>query len=145
MTKVRFYNLCVAGPVSLATNGQTLAPPMTFDNASSYLTFQPGHYSFTLTFLNSHTQMSLPVTLQANTVTSVFGVGQAGSSGATALRLVTIAVPGIPTAMPGTGFAPHPQLVSGGVNLALDVLLAALALALLGGAGIALARQRIRL
>jgi len=147
MAKVRVYHLSGnAGPVSVATGGQTVISNLAFENASSYLSVQPGNYTFVVTLLNSGTKASLSASLSANTVTSVFAVGVAGGSGATALKFATASVPGMPTAMPQTGFAPVGTGTThgGGTSVVLYAGLAVLGLiALGGGAGIALARRRV--
>ncbi len=141
MSKVRVYHLSSdAGPVSVATGGQTVIPNLTFKNASAYLTVQPGSYTFVVTVKDSGTTVNTSADLTADTVTSVFALGLLKGSGDTAFKFVAETASGTPTGLPTTGFAPNSAqnaplaLYSG---LAITILL-------LGGAGYALSRRRAR-
>jgi hypothetical protein len=142
--KVRVYHLSSdAGPVSVATGGQTVIPDLEFKAASAYLTVAPGSYTFDVTLKNSNKTVSQPATLEANKVTSVFAVGLASGSGDTALKFVAAAVASTPTGLPSTGFAPTSAATSVELPAAALYTIAA-GLVVIGGAGLALARRRTR-
>jgi hypothetical protein len=141
MAKVRVYHLSSdAGPVSVATGGQTVIPDLTFKNASDYLSVQPGSYTFDVTVKDSGTTVNTSADLAADTVTSVFAVGLLKGSGDTAFKFVAASVSATPSGLPSTGFAPDSaQGASAPVALYAGLVVAIL---LLGGAGYALSRRR---
>ena len=144
MAKVRVYHLSSdAGPVAVATGGKTVIPSLSFKNASGYLTVPAASYTFDVTLLNANKTVQQPATLQANHVISVFAVGLAAGSGATALQFAAATVAGVPTGMPQTGFAPHPATT--GVS-ATPIIAGALLLlvVVLGSFGAVQARRRAR-
>lgn len=141
--KVRVYHLSSdAGPVSVATGGNTVIPSLAFKAASDYLTVPAGSYTFDVTLKNSNKTVQQPAALEANKVTSVFAVGLAAGSGDTALKFAAATVAGTPTGMPPTGFAPKAVTSSQAPSSALYAIAAGLVL--IGGAGVALARRRTR-
>jgi uncharacterized protein DUF4397 len=111
LSKVRFYHLSTdAGPAALTMSftlgGKTSIPSIGFAKASHYFSVKPGDYQFYVTLANGTNTVPQPLTLDANHVTSIFGVGQVHGQGDTAFRFVTVTADAVPTAMPHTGFAP---------------------------------------
>lgn len=137
--KARFYHLSTdAGPAALtmafSLGNKTVVPTIGFENASSYFTLRAGSYTFNVTLANGTTTVPQPLTLGANKVTSIFGVGQVAVHGDGAFRFVIATADAMPTAMPQTGFAPRAVPVQGGLPSAWLVLALAVALlVLLGG------------
>lgn len=111
MSKVRFYHLSTdAGPAALTMSftlgGKTSIPSIGFAKASDYFSVKPGDYHFYVTLANGTNTVPQPLTLEANHVTSIFGVGQVLGQSDSAFRFVTVTADAVPTAMPHTGFAP---------------------------------------
>lgn len=123
--KVRVYHLSGdAGPVSISTGGKTLISSLDFKQASNYLSVPPGSYNFDVTLHKTGKTVPLSATLEANKVTSVFGLGLVNGSNQTAFTFATAVVAGTPTGMPQTGFAPREGSTVFSVNplLALGLL-----------------------
>ncbi len=140
MAKVRVYHLSDnAGPVAVATGGNTVIPNLAFQSASDYLHVPAGAYTFDVTLLNTSTKVSQPATLAANKVTSVFALGEVGGTGATAFKFAVGVADGIPNGPPQTGVAPVTTTTS--TPVALWIGLGALALVILGGLGFAVTRR----
>lgn len=143
--KVRVYHLSSdAGAVSVGTGGSTLIDKLEFKNASDYLSVASGSYTFDVTLLDkSNQKQTLNASLTANKVTSVFALGLVGGTGDTSFKFVPKVADGMPTQMPDTGFAP---MASQTTETPASVYLfgAIVALALIGGAGLAILRRRIR-
>ncbi|HKS70916.1 MAG TPA: DUF4397 domain-containing protein [Ktedonobacterales bacterium] len=137
MAKVRVYHLSPdAGLAAVVTGGQTVIPNIDFKQASKYLTVKPGSYTFDLVIQHGGTSVPLNATLQANIVTSVFGVGSvnAASGSPTAFKFVVATAAAMPSGLPQTGFNPHPQAQaasSAAPPAAVWVLVPAIALLLL--------------
>lgn len=143
--KVRVYHLSSdAGAVSVGTGGSTLIDKLEFKNASDYLTVASGSYTFDVTLLDKNNQkQTLDASLDANKVTSVFALGLVGGSGDTAFKFVPKVADGMPTQMPGTGFAPvSSQTPETPISVYLVGVI--LAFTLIGGTGVAVLRRRIR-
>jgi hypothetical protein len=136
--KARFYHLSTdAGPAALtmafALGNKTVVPTIGFENASNYFTLKAGSYTFNVTLANGTTTVPQPLTLGANKVTSIFGVGQVSDHGVGAFRFVIATADAVPTAMPQTGFAPRAAPALSGSPLSGWLALAVALLVLLGG------------
>jgi len=104
--KVRIYHLSPGtGTVNVATGSNTLVSGLTYKEASNYVTVPQGSYALQVSATQNNTTLPHSVSLQANTVTSVFAVGLL--NGSPSIRLVDAQVNGVP-GMPGTGSDPHP-------------------------------------
>jgi hypothetical protein len=93
--------------------GQTVISKIGFERASSYLTVKPGNDTIDLQLTTTTVPLvamleANMVMLEANNVTSVFGVGSVNGSGSSAFKFVVVTAPAMPTGMPDTGFDPHP-------------------------------------
>ena len=112
MGKLRFYHISVdAGPaaltMSLNVGGKTNLPNTGFEQASNYFKLKPGSYTFYVTLVGGAKTAPQPLTLQANKVTSIFGVGEVNGKGDSAFRFVIATADATPTKMPPTGYGPH--------------------------------------
>ncbi len=143
--KVRVYHLSSdAGAVSVGAGGSTLIDKLAFKDASDYLTVAPGSYTFDVTLLDKNNQkQTLDAMLDGNKVTSVFALGLVGGSGDTAFKFVPKVADGMPTGMPNTGFAPASSR-SAESPVGMYLFGSLFALALIGGAGVLIARRRTR-
>lgn len=104
--KVRAYQLSPdTGSVNVATGSNTLWRGLTYKQASTYVTVPQGSYALQVSATQNNKTIPHTVSLQANTVTSVFTVGRL--NGSPAIRLVDAQVKGVP-GMPGTGSDPNP-------------------------------------
>ena len=102
MAKVRIYNLSSGtGAVSVSTGTKALISGLSSQQASNYLTLPAGSYTFNLKLTKPNTRITASATLQADTVTSIFVVGDL-FKGTTRLQLATKQVPGLP-GQPQTG------------------------------------------
>ncbi len=143
MAKVRVYHLSPdAGPVNVATGGNTVISGLTYTNASDYLSVPGGAYTFNVTATQAGATVPVSATLTGGMVYSVFAVGLLKGTPALAFKLGAVAgVPG----MPGTGSDPRP-LTHTGSNPLLPWFFGALALFFLGSSfaarRFALARQK---
>jgi hypothetical protein len=107
--RVRIYHLSPdAGPLDVTTGGKTVITGLSYKQASNYLTLSAGAYTFTMKASQTNTTRDVPVTLKANTITSIFAIGML--NGTPALQFVTAQVAGIPN-WPGTGSDPHAQVI----------------------------------
>lgn len=106
MAKVRVYHLSPdAGPVNVATGGNTVISGLTYTNASGYLSVPGGAYTFNVTATQAGATVPVSATLTGGMVYSVFAVGLLKGTPAIAFKLGAVAgVPG----MPGTGSDPRP-------------------------------------
>lgn len=105
-TKVRIYNLSPnAGAVSVSNGSNKLLSSLAYQQASNYLALSAGSYTFNVAASSPSTNLSLPSTLKANTVQSIFLVGML--NGNPQLQLVQSAANALP-GMPGTGSSPYP-------------------------------------
>lgn len=136
--KMRAYLLSTdVGASTMNASGQPFTPStVDFKSATDYLTLQPGVYSCNLRAVNSGATAAQKVTLGANQVASVFVVGKLSpGQGESKVQAVVASVPGVPTGLPPTGFAPgstSSPLATLGPAL---LVLAALALLLVAGLG----------
>src|SRR6266702_4182700 len=102
MAKVRIYNLSSGtGAVCVSTGTKALISGLSSQQASNYLTLPAGSYTFNLKLTKPNTRITASATLQADTVTSIFVVGDL-CKGTTRLQLATKQVPGLP-GQPQTG------------------------------------------
>ena len=141
--KVRVYHLSDnAGPVAVATGGNTVIPSLAFQNASGYLNVPAGTYSFNVTLLNSSTVVPLNgAQLDANKVTSVFALGEVGGTGATVFKFVPKAVAGVPTTLPVTGYVAP---ATNGIPAYVWAALAVVAALFIGSITVAYTRRNAR-
>jgi hypothetical protein len=101
--KVRIYCLSPnAGAVTAAMGEIKLSNPP-YPYASNYVNMSTGSYMFSFNDPQHNVTLSMPVTLNPNTVASVFALGLFG--GNPKAQIVTAVVPGIP-GLPGTGSDP---------------------------------------
>lgn len=104
--KTRIYNLSPdAGMFNVSANGSNILSQIGYQQASGYMTMGAGSYNFTLAALSSNTNLPLAMTLDKNTVTSIFAVGMA--NGTPKIELVPSQVSGVP-GVPSTGSDPRP-------------------------------------
>jgi len=102
MARVRIYHLSSGtGAMSVSTGTKVLISGLSSKQASNYLTLPAGSYTFNLELTKPNTRIPVSATLQANTVTSIFVVGDL-FEGTSRLHLVTKQVPGLP-GQPQTG------------------------------------------
>src|SRR5207237_426196 len=93
MAKVRIYHLSSGtGAVSVSTDTKVLISDLSSQQASNYLTLPAGSYTFNLKLTKPNTRITASATLQADTVTSIFVVGDL-FKGTTRLQLATKQVP----------------------------------------------------
>ena len=105
MAKLRVYQLSPnAGPISVAAGSNTLLSGIAYQQASNYLSLAVGSYTFNVNATQVNTSLSLPTTLKADTVTSIFTVGL--FNGSPKLALVPMQVNALP-GMPRTGSDPN--------------------------------------
>ena len=110
--KVRVYHLSPGtGAVNVSNGNSTLISGLAYPQASNYLSLQAGSYTFQVTATQSSATLpTVPVTLNANTVTSIFAVGVI--NGTPQIEFVTAQVAGLP-GVPLTGSDPNPKPVPG--------------------------------
>ncbi|GER88235.1 cell wall anchor [Dictyobacter vulcani] len=141
MTKVRVYHLSPnAGPVNVATGGNTVITGLTYKNASDYLTVPPAAYTFNVTATQANATVPVSATLKDNTVNSVFAIGL--YKGDPALKFVVGTVPGVP-GMPQTGSNPNVAAPTSS-NSTLLWFVGAVALLISGGASYAIRSSRVK-
>ncbi|GCE17710.1 DUF4397 domain-containing protein [Dictyobacter kobayashii] len=132
MAKVRVYHLSPnAGPVNVATGGNTVITGLTYKNASDYLTVPPASYTFNVTATQANATVPVSATLKDNTVNSVFAIGL--YKGDPALKFVLGVATGVP-GMPQTGSNPNVAAPASN-NPALPWFIGAVALIIAGAAG----------
>lgn len=105
---VRVYNLSPnTGAVNVSNGNSTLINGLAYPGASNYLSLQAGTYTLQVTATQSSATLPTgPVTLKANTVTSIFAVGVI--NGTPQIEFVTAQVASLP-GMPLTGSDPNPN------------------------------------
>jgi hypothetical protein len=136
-SKLRFYHLSPGtGTVTVSNGSSTLIQGLAYRQASSYVDLQPNAYTFQANVTRPSSSMSIPLTLKANMVTSVFAVGIL--NGSPRIQFVSAQVAGIP-GMPQTGSDPHAVIAPAHANMPPSPLplLGALALFLLAGFALA--------
>lgn len=102
--RVRVYHLIPdAGQVNVAIGENNTIKNMTYENDSPYLTMDTGPCEFSVTVPLVNMTLSIPKTLEPNTITSVFAVGMV--KGNPKAQLVTATTKGIP-GLPQTGAIP---------------------------------------
>lgn len=107
--RVRVYHLSPDADVaSVSVGGQTVIPRVDFKQASDYLTVKPGTYTFDVAVQKGTKTVPLQATLEANKVTSIFGVGRVNATGVDAFKFVVNTTGVMPKNWPQTGFNPHP-------------------------------------
>jgi uncharacterized protein DUF4397 len=112
MAKVRVYHLSPGiGSVNVFEGKNMIVSGLGYPDASNYLTLQAGLHTFNAATTQSNTSLpSVSVTLQANTVTSIFAVGLI--NGTPQIQFVTAQAQGLP-GVPPTGSDPGPNAVPG--------------------------------
>jgi hypothetical protein len=121
MSKVRFYHLSPGtGTVSATANGKQIISSLSYQQASNYISIQPGSYSFTVDVTQPSAQLTVPATLATNTVTSEFAVGV--FNGTPKIQFVSAQVSGVP-GVPGTGSDPNPAIVPAATQLPIASIL----------------------
>ncbi len=105
MAKMRVYDLSPDTSLqSITTNNNQVCGEMSYQDVSDYIPLQSGAYNFNISTAQSKSSIPFSTTLNQNTITSVFAIGE--SSGSPKLEFVSAnanAVPG----MPGTGSDPN--------------------------------------
>lgn len=130
MAKVRVYHLSPgAGTVNVSTGEKTVITGLAYQQASDYVTISPGSYTFTVTATQPAATLTVPATLKANTVTSIFAVGVI--NGTPKFQPVTEQVPALP-GVPKTGSDPNANAVPGSVQPLTPWLFGSLALIVIG-------------
>lgn len=146
--RVRVYHLSPDADVaSVSVGGQTVIPNVGYQQASNYLTIKPGTYTFDVAVQQGTKTVPLMATLEANKVTSIFGVGKVNATGADAFKFVVNTTGVMPANWPQTGFNPHPATATAAAQpmpnnaVPLAALFGALLL-LLGGTWLPALRRR---
>ncbi|HZS79586.1 MAG TPA: DUF4397 domain-containing protein [Ktedonobacteraceae bacterium] len=103
--KLRIYHLAPGiGTISVSNGSNASINSLGYAQASNYLVLSPGSYSFNVTPGQSGTSIPpVSANLKANTVTSIFAVGQL--NGNPPFQFITAQVPALP-GMPSTGSDP---------------------------------------
>lgn len=102
--KLRVYQLSPdGGSITVSTQGKTLISGMSYRDASNYITFPAGAYTYDVGSATDNITLPVSVTLNANTVTSIFAVGL--FNGNPKIQLVSSQVAGLP-GVPNTGSNP---------------------------------------
>ena len=105
MAKMRVYNLSPdTGLKSITTNNNQVCGVMAYQDVSNYIPLQSGSYSFSISTAQSSASIPFSATLDQNTITSLFAVGE--SHGTPKLQFISTKVSGVP-GMPGTGSDPN--------------------------------------
>ncbi|HET9922196.1 MAG TPA: DUF4397 domain-containing protein [Ktedonobacteraceae bacterium] len=111
LTKVRFYHLSPGtGSYNVSEGGKQVVQGLSYQSASTYVSVQPGSYTFNVDVSQPNSQLPVSATLKANMVTSEFAVGV--FNGTPKIQFVSAEVSGIP-GMPGTGSDPNPSAAPG--------------------------------
>ena len=109
--KVRLYHLSPGtGALNMSVNGSAVISGLAYEQASNYLIFRPGSYTFDVTATQPDTTLPVSAALNANMVTSIFVVGLV--NGTPQLQFVTAQVAGVPS-LPSTGSDPNPTTAPG--------------------------------
>ncbi len=112
--KLRVYQLSPdGGSIAVSTQGKTVLSGISYQNASNYLALAVGGYTLDVDSPTNNTTLPVSVTLKANTVTSVFAVGQ--FNGNPKIQLVSSQVQGVP-GVPDTGSDPSASTQPNGVQ-----------------------------
>jgi len=107
--RVRVYHLSPDADVaSVSVGGQTVIPHIGYQQASDYLTVKPGVYAFDVSVQQGTKTVPLEASLEANKVTSIFGIGKVNATGTDAFKFVVNTTGVMPSQWPQTGFDPHP-------------------------------------
>jgi hypothetical protein len=105
LAKMRVYDLSPdTGLNSITTNNNQVCGVMSYQDVSDYIPLQSGAYNFKISTAQSSAVIPFSATLNANTITSVFAVGE--SNGTPKLEFISTKVSGVP-GMPGTGSDPN--------------------------------------
>ncbi len=103
--KMRVYDLSPDTSLnSITTNNNQVCGVMAYQDVSNYIPLPSGAYNFTISTAQSSATIPFSTTLSANTITSVFAVGE--SNGTPKLQFISTQVNGVP-GMPGTGSDPN--------------------------------------
>jgi Domain of unknown function (DUF4397) len=142
--KVRVYHLSPGtGTVNVSNGNSTLISGLAYPGASNYLSLQTGSYSFQVTTTQSSATLpTVPVSLKANTVTSIFAVGVV--NGTPQIEFVTAQVSGLP-GMPLTGSDPNPNAAPGESQALSPWIWLFVVLALIGIGGAVVVTRRLAL
>jgi hypothetical protein len=112
--KLRVYQLSPdGGSIAVSTQGKTVLSGISYQNASNYFALPVGGYTLDVDSPTNNTTLPVSVTLKANTVTSVFAVGQ--FNGNPKIQLVSSQVQGVP-GVPDTGSDPNASTQTNGVQ-----------------------------
>jgi Domain of unknown function (DUF4397) len=112
--KLRVYQLSPdGGSIAVSTQGKTVLSGLSYQNASNYLVLPVGGYTLDVDSPTNNTTLPVSVTLNANTVTSVFAVGLI--NGNPKIQLVSSQVQGVP-GVPDTGSNPNAFSQQNGVQ-----------------------------
>jgi len=105
MAKMRVYDLSPDTALhSITTNNDQVCGEMSYQDVSEYIPLQSGAYNFKISTAQSSNPIPFSTTLNANTITSVFAIGE--SNGTPKLQFISTKVDGVP-GMPGTGSDPN--------------------------------------
>ncbi len=105
MAKMRVYDLSPdTGLNSITTNNNQVCGVMSYQDVSDYIPLQSGAYNFNITTAQSGNTIPFSAALSANTITSVFAIGE--TNGTPKLQFISTKVDGVP-GMPGTGSDPN--------------------------------------
>ena len=112
--KLRVYQLSPdGGSIAVSTQGKTIVSGISYQNASNYLALPVGGYTLDVDSPSNNTTLPVSVTLNANTVTSVFAVGL--FNGNPKIQLVSSEIQGVP-GVPDTGSNPNALSQPNGVQ-----------------------------
>jgi hypothetical protein len=105
VAKMRVYDLSPDTSLnSITTNNNQVCGIMAYQDVSDYIPLPSGAYNFNISTAQNSTTIPFSTTLSANTITSVFAVGE--SNGTPKLQFISTQVNGVP-GMPGTGSDPN--------------------------------------
>lgn len=105
MAKMRVYDLSPDTSLkSITTNNNQVCGVMSYQDVSDYIPLQSGAYNFSISTMQSKSSIPFSTTLNQNTITSVFAIGE--SNGTPKLEFVSSNVNAVP-GMPGTGSDPN--------------------------------------
>ncbi len=112
--KLRVYQLSPdGGSIAVSTQGKTVLSGISYQNASNYLALPVGGYTLDVDSPSNNMTLPVSVTLNSNTVTSVFAVGL--FNGNPKIQLVSSQVQGVP-GVPDTGSNPNALSQPNGVQ-----------------------------
>ncbi|HYK85144.1 MAG TPA: DUF4397 domain-containing protein [Ktedonobacteraceae bacterium] len=105
MAKLRVYHLSPdAGNVSVSDNSGTVLSGISYRQASDYVTIPANAYTFNVSATALSSNLSVSVTVKADTITSIFAVGLV--KGTPNIQLVSTQANGTP-GVPNTGSDPN--------------------------------------